>query len=117
MSRHRWLVAAVFSSLLLASSCAAEERAAKARAVKVGTTTASLISKAGPPTIERLVIRGTPPGDPCVDDQQSVRAFEYHVPYWTAPIMKLPHRPTVAAKTVVCLDADGRVRSAYGFKY
>jgi hypothetical protein len=45
--------------------------------------------------------------------------FEYHVPLdgpfdpVTGPLRKFFHRPTVASRTFVCLDHDGKVASTH----
>ena len=82
--------------------------------MEAGATVAVLISKAGPPTVERGIHRDSP-GDRCADDKRNVRAFEYHVPEdpVTGSVRKLFGRPTVAAMTVVCLDTDSRVTSTH----
>ena len=113
-SRTTLAAIAALTSLLVACSGAAKQRAEEARAIEGGTTVAVLISKVGPPTVERG-IRRDGPGDPCADDEPNVRAFEYHVPEdpVTGPVRKLFGRPTVAAMTVVCLDADSKITSTY----
>ena len=72
------------------------------------------MSEAGPPTVEREIDRDNP-ADQCADDKRSVRALEYHVPLdlVTGPILRSFGRPTLASKTVVCLDADSRVTSTH----
>ena len=109
---------AALTAGLFACSGAAGERAEKAGATKAGTPVAALISQAGPPTVEREIYRAHP-GDPCATDKRNVRALEYHVPFdpVSAPVRKLFGRPTFAAMTVVCLDANSNVSSTYSLKF
>lgn len=109
---------AALTAGLFACSGAAGERAEKAGATKAGTPVAALISQAGPPTVERGIYRAHP-GDPCADDKRNVRAFEYHVPFdpVSGPVRKMFGRPTFAAMTVVCLDADSKVSSTHSLKF
>ena len=105
---------AALTSVLFACSGEAKQRAEKARATEAGTPVAVLISKVGPPNVERGIRRDSP-GDRCADDKRNVRALEYHVPEdsVTGPVRRWFGRPTVAAMTVVCLDTDSRVTSTH----
>jgi hypothetical protein len=113
-SRKALVAIAALTSVLFACSGAAWQRADEALTTEAGTPAAVLISKAGPPTVERGIDRDNPV-DRCADDKRSVRAFEYHVPFdsVTGPVRRLFGRPTVSAMTVVCLDADSKVTSTH----
>ena len=117
-SRKALVAIAALTSVLFACSGAPKERVEKARITEAGTTVAVLVSKAGPPTVERAIDRDNP-ADRCADDERNVRAFEYHVPYdsVTGPVRRFFGRPTVAAMTVVCLDTDSRVTSTHSLIY
>jgi hypothetical protein len=119
-SRSRAILCAIIALTagLFACSGQAGERAEKAGATVVGTPVAALISRAGQPTVEREIYRAHP-GDPCADDNRSVRAFEYHIPFdpVSGPVRKLFGRPTFAAMTVVCIDAESKVSSTRSMKF
>src|SRR5262245_19276100 len=105
--------------MLFGCSDAAQQRAEKARQTPAGTTAAALVSRVGSPNLERP-IRRDGPGDRCAgENKRNVRALEYHVPVdsVTGPVRKLFGRPTVAAMTVVCLDADSKVTSTHSLIY
>jgi hypothetical protein len=118
MGSLKWNSIAAFTSLVLVYSCAAEDRASRARATEAGTAVAALVSKAGSPTLARTVSRGSPV-DPCAGNERNVRAFEYHVPFGpvTGALRKWSHSNTVAAMTVVCLDDDAKVTSTHSVKF
>lgn len=117
-SRKALVAIAALTSVLFACSASARQRAEKARTTEAGTTAAVLIGKAGQPNVERPIRRDSP-GDRCADDKRNVRALEYHVPEdsVTGPVRRLFGRPTVAAMTVVCLDADSKVTSTHSLIY
>lgn len=117
-SRKAFVAIAAMTSAFFACSNVSEERAEKARTTEAGTTVAVLVSKAGPPTVDRGIDRDNPV-DRCADDERNVRAFEYHVPYdsVTGPLRRWFGRPTVAAMTIVCLDTDSRTTSTHSRIY
>jgi hypothetical protein len=112
-----WIFGAL-TTLVVACSSAASQRADRARSTEVGATRAALVNSAGSPTIERPVDR-TSQVDPCVRDERNGRALEYDVPFdpLTGPILKWFNRPTVAERTVVCLDKESRVTSTHWLVY
>src|SRR4029453_541067 len=109
---------AALTAGLFACSGAARERAEKARTTEDGPPLAVLISKAGPPSVDRGIYRDHP-GDPCADDKRSVRGFEYHVPFdsVSGPVRKLFGRTTVTSMTVVGVDAESKVTSTHSPKF